>query len=355
MKSTQKVVYLCAVSFVSMILASLCVRFSGTVSLFIPATLLMCISSGCFALSYMLSSTKLFAITIPASVICAFFITMDPAFAVLSLVPFATGLIIAARARKKAPKTDAVVWCDLATAAIIAVAWVVSQLVTTGTLKFDEIINAYNEYFENARETMTNALNASGLFETYSNILRNIDMSNYTQETFYAEIVNSAVVLLKAIVPALIIVLLNIVSYLNVRCFEWAARISGTDIAIPNGKWYIVPSSISCYLFVLSVFVYLIAGLFSFTEGYSVVEIVTMNIILILLLPLFICGIRGTVGRMKSPERHRMGVIRLVVTIVVFILNFAYGFVFVALEGSWDLISYYRSVKQWRSGNSAGE
>ena len=343
--NTKKTIYLCAAAFAFSVLSSL------TSGIFIISAALMCACAGCFALTSMISPSKAYLAAIPASVLCAFALSGSVALSILSLTPFLAGIAIGSSARAREGRTGATIKCDVIVFLVVLAAAATEYYMANGTLAASAVVGSIGKLFDETEAQIAKLLDEYGIYNAYASVY---DLSAYTKEEFLAMIAKEAVFTFKALSPATIITLLNVFSYASAACFSLASRISKTDLAVPDGKWRVLPSAVSSWIFVISVFAYFIVSMISSITTLSttgdVIAFVLLNVVIILIPPMFICGIRGLIRRFRNPSQKRRAIVTLVIVAVLFVLNPLalgpiYAATFIALEGAWDMISFYRFIK----------
>lgn len=337
--NTQKTIYLGAASF----LCSIASMFSLGWGLSLAFALLSCIAGGAYAMTLLVSPSRLCRYIPIAAVICGFFITMNAPSAILAAFPFALGAIISSCAKKRSEKTSAIVFCDIALGAIFIISLALAYCIENKTLAASAVVSDINGMFEEIKLQLAKIFDGSNVYESYS---KYYDLSDVTEAEFCLELAGEMVLLTKMISPAVMICMLNVISYVTCAMFSLAARISSTSIAIPGGKWYLVPSSISCYVMIAASILWYLSSLFTSSGTSLVIEYASANLLIILALPMFICGVRGLVGKFRSPSYKGSATLITIIAVIMMFVNAIYGVLFIALEGAWDLIGYHRAMKR---------
>lgn len=340
--NTQKTIYLGAASF----LLSLAAIFGFGEGLTLLSALLICAACGAYAMIGLLSASKIRLLIPTAVVVCGFFITMDIPSAILALVPFALGAIISSCAKKRSEKTSAVVFCDVALGAILIVSLALAYYIQNKTLSATAVVSDINAMFDSAKAMLAEMFEKMDIYSIYS---LQYDLSSVSEAEFCLDMAEDMILITKMISPAMIICVLNVISYISCAMFSLVAKILGESIAIPNGKWYLMPSAVSCWVMVISTIIWYFTSLFSSSSTSLVVEYAAANLIIILALPMFVCGVRGLYGKFRSPSYKGSAVMITVIAVVMVFFNVLYSVLFIALEGAWDMIGYHRMMK--RSAN----
>jgi|GEM_PF-1613113 len=349
-ENTKKTVYLCAASFLLSVLSSL----SAGLPLVPEAS--ACACAGCFAVAALASPSKAHLVVIPAATLCAFALSGSISQAIVAIAPFLIGVSIAYSARARDGRTGAIIRCDIILFVVVIVAAAAEYYIANGTLASSAVVNSIKEFFDSIEKEVVDMFDKAGIYESYSGFF---DASSYTKEQLLTSLAKDAVFSLKVLSPAIIITALNIISYVSTAFFSVVSRTSKTEIAIPGGKWRVIPSTVSAWMFLISFTVYFVISLMaSFTGAAatgistfaSVVEYAALNVALILVPAMLVCGIRGLVAKFRLPMLRRRAIITVVIAGVLIILNplvFGpiYAAIFVSVDGAWDVISYHRAKK----------
>ena len=345
----QKSIYSGAVAFLLSVAASALT----VVGLMIVPALLSCASAGFFVLTLMMSPTsgrKLCIIIPVASAICAVVISsFSIPHGILTLAWFAAGYVIARAAERGTGKTGAVIRADAVFALFFAAAFLVSFFISYKTVAPSAIAETVGSVVESVKAETIKTLEEMNVYELLSSV---IDISAYSKETFLNSIVEEAFFFGEIISPAVIITLLNLFSYGVTAFFLLARRITRAETVGEYEKWRLMPTFFTSWLAVSSMMVYILMTLLSRISNSATVEVISyvvLNLVIILVPPMFICGVRGLAGKFRSPRFRGSAILITVIAVgaVVFlpIYGFFYGVMFVALQGAWDMILFYKLQK----------
>jgi len=340
----QKAIYAGAASF----LISVASAAMFCLGLMIIGAVLACAAAGFYMLTLMIApSGKKFYFLIPiASAICATVInSFSVTVGMIALAPFFAGHIMARAAERGTTKTGAIVRADAAVLAVFTVAFAMEYK----TVAPSAIIEAVKTYFAELRSATEEALEEMDFYGIMSGVF---DLSSYTKEQFIGEIITEMFFFGEVIIPSVIITLLNAFSYGVTAFFALARRISKAEQDGDFGKWRLMPSHFSSSLAVSSMMIYIILTLVSnmtSSSAVAVISYVVLNIVIILTPPMFICGVRGIAGKFKSPRFRGSAILVTALavgaTVILPVYGFFYGVMFVALQGAWDMILFYRIQK----------
>ena len=345
----QKAIFAGAVSFLISVVSSL----AAMIGLNVIGAVLSCAAAGFFALTVMVAPSggrKIYILIPIAASACAFVIGSFSAFsAIMTLASFAAGLIIARALERGTGKTGAVIRADAAVAAFALVAFAVSYLITYNTLAPSAIIATVTGAVEEAKRATIEALDEMRIYEMLSSV---IDTSAYTKESFNSLIVDETFFFAEIVSPAVAVTLLNAFSYGVTAFLALARRMMKAEAEGEYEKWRLMPTFLSSWLAVGSMMMFVVmtlASRLSESSAVAVVSYVILNLVIILVPPMFICGVRGLAGKFKSPRfRGSAILITLIAVGAVFFLpiyGFFYGVMFVALQGAWDMILFYKIRK----------
>jgi hypothetical protein len=111
---------------------------------------------------------------------------------------------------------------------------------------------------------------------------------------------------------------IQLLAYMEISAFRIVARTVRVDALLPEPRWKLVPTQISCIVYLAISVVYVLGSFFA--EGDSIFMIAIVNLWLALLPTMLLCGVRVLVFRLKHPM-YRMGT-GMIVAIFVFGLFF---------------------------------
>lgn len=349
-QNTQKTIYLGAASFVLSVLSSLILLITNVgYFLAVPVTVLFvaasCACAGAFALTALLSPTKFYIFIVPAAALCAGVICMSVSAGILALAPFASGAVVAVAAKKRQSKTGAILVSDFCVALALIAAAATAYCFAHKTLAPAAVVGSINGVFDGVKAELVDIFDKAGLYNVFSNIY---DLGDMTKEAFLDKLAGEMVFTAKVVSPAVLVTCLNVFSYIATSFFSLFCRISKTDIAIPNGKWTLLPSVVSAWMYVGSMLAFVLFNMLTRYSSSSFVQVLyyaAQNLMIILIAPMLVCGVRGIAGRFRSPMYRRSATIITVICVVLLLFNFLYGIAFAALEGAWDIIMMNKMKK----------
>ena len=354
-QETKKIIYLGAASFMAASLASV---LSALGMAFIPM-LLLSVSAGVNVLVSLSAkragNTKFHWLFPLAAFACALVLnpsgTFSISYGIVTLAAFAAGAVISAQIDREKSKVVAILSSDAVLFVMVLVAFFIGYFIEHKTLAPSAVVSSVKGFFDAIEADMAALFKETGIYTVASGIL---DLSGYTEDSFIKEIAGEIILTLKIISPSLIIFALNAFSYLATVFYTLSCRITKTPVTKSEGKWYLIPSAASAWILEISLVLYLVINLFSSFQASVAVETITsvlLNLIIILAPPMFICGVRGLIGRFRSKRPgfrfSAIAIIALAVGAAILIqgTGILYGLLFIALQGGWDMISFYRMKK----------
>ena len=347
----QKAIIAGAASFLISVASSLLYMLG----LVVIGAVLAAAAAGFYMLTAMVapSGKKLYLLIPVAAAICATVInSFSVAVGIISLAPFVAGHITARAAERGMGKTGAIIRADAAVFLICVVSLVVAFVMTHKTVAPSAFAEAVRSFFDQMKQSTKNALAEMNFYGIMSGFL---DLGSYTKEQFIDEIVSEFFLFGEIIIPSVIITLLNIFSYLATAFFALARKISKAEQDGDFEKWRLMPSHLTSSLAVSSMMIYIIMTLISHLADSAVISVVSyvvLNLVIIVTPPMFICGVRGLIGKFRS-KRYRgsaliVTVLAVGATVILPIYGCFYGVMFVALQGAWDMILFYR-IRKFKS------
>lgn len=136
----------------------------------------------------------------------------------------------------------------------------------------------------------------------------------------YVANAEAAVDTVQLLLPGEILFFLQVLAYLAVCFFVLAVKQARYEALLPEPKWVLYPTQITCIVFMVTTFVYMIVSFFSQTSSLMVIA---ANLLLVLWPSMAACGIRGLMVRLKHPMFRRKTVFLIVLFIFfgLFMLN----------------------------------
>lgn len=242
-----------------------------------------------------------------------------PALGAVSVV---CALVLSSLIKGKAPKTTAVVMVTVVLLAYLLVFAAVFYVLDGNSLSPSSVLDDINRVFDGIREDM--ALWAEDYVNSFpQSLLERYESLGIDKETLTESYVASAkatVDMFQMILPGLLLMAGQILGYLAVCFFVLSVKASRYDALLPEVKWVLYPTQITCIVFLIATFLYIILSFFVSNPF----TIVVFNLLLVLWPSMAACGMRGLSVRLRHPVLRKR-------TLLILALLVVFGFLFTAM------------------------
>ena len=274
--------------------------------------LVLMIALGVLAVICMACEKAVFALNAAAFIIILFFASgKSVTVALLGAILVLGALLLAVAVGKKSTKTSAV----LTVGATVSIGYIlVAALMYAAkgnSLAVADLFEKLNDSFDSVKILMADLIRESvdalseemlayyAKYEITKEML--LETSLLTMESFLD--------MAQLLLPGCFLFLVQFMAYIGVVSFEKAARLFRYDVILPETRWRLYPTQISCVIYILVTSAYLLAGLFAPTSTFS---ILMMNFWIALMPVMIACGFNGLIMRLKHP-RFRKSMIFILV------------------------------------------
>lgn len=316
---------------------------SWKIGLFLCGSVLQMAAIGVFAVLQMTFSPKLYVPVAIASLVLMFFLggnaPLLPAICALSLL--ASGVLRAAVGKKSTKSSTAILLC-LTLLLGSAVIFAVLYRAAGNSLAPADLLAAADRVFTFLRNTATE------LTHRYFDSLTEEELSYFAasgmniEETkqLFLTVGIGLVELIRSVSPAILLILGQLLGYLAVCFFVLTAKCTKLYALLPEPRWALYPTHITCILFMITLLLYMVTAFFPAINAFS---LAVMNLLLILTPSMTACGVRGVAVRLRHPLLRRRMVIFLIIfaVITVFTVGTALPFTIMILAflGARDVSS----------------
>lgn len=284
--------------------------------------LMLMIALGILAVINMTCNKTVFALNVAALIAILFFTgNRSLEIALLGAVVVLSALMLAVAVGKKSAKTSAVLVVGITFSLGCAIVFALLHAAKGNSLAPGDLFENLNGVFDSLKALM-------------ADMIRN-SVNAFTEEmlAYYAKfdvtkemLLESALVameglldLIQLLLPGIFVFLVQTLAYIAVAAFEKTARFVECDVILPDVRWRLFPTQISCIVYIAVTTAYFLAGLFSAASTFS---ILMMNFWIALMPVMLACGFSGIILRLKHPRLRRS-------TLFILVL-FAAGCVFMA-------------------------
>lgn len=247
---------------------------------------------------------------------------MQPWIPALGAVVIVCALVLSGLIKGKTAKTTAVVIITVTLLAYVLVFAAVFYVLDGNALSFSGVMDDINHVFDGIREDMVRAAQeyVDGLPQSLLDRYEALGIDKVTLTESYVANAEMTVELLQMILPGLILMAGQLFAYLAVCFFVLTVRAARYDALLPETRWVLYPTQITCIVFLAAAFLYLITSFFV-SNPFAVV---IFNLLLVLWPSMAACGVRGLFVRIRHPFLRKR-------TLFILALFVIFGFLFAAM------------------------
>ena len=270
------------------------------------------IALGVLAVIYTACEKVVFAFNAAAFIIILFFASGQSVMVALfgAILVFGA-LLLSVAVGKKSAKTSAVLIVGVAVSVGYVLVAALMYAAKGNSLAVSDLFEKLNGTFDSIKVLMAdliresvNALSEEMLayyakYEITKEML--LETSLLTMESFLD--------MAQLLLPGCFLFLVQLLAYIGVASFEKAARLFRCDVILPEVRWRLYPTQVSCIIYIVVTSAYLLSGLFSPISTFS---ILMMNFWIALMPVMIACGFNGLIIRLKHPRLRRSMIFILV-------------------------------------------
>ncbi len=233
-----------------------------------------------------------------------------PAVGAVSII---CALVISRLIKKKTTKSAAVVTITIVLLVCFLIIAAVFYALEGHSLAFSDILKDINQFFDETREKAAAWANdyIDSLSQSTIQSYENLGISKDALREYYITEAKALVDTLQLTLPGLLLIGLQIFAYLAVCFFVLTVKSASYDALLPEVRWVLYPTQITCIVFLAAIFFYMIALFFPST----VFAILVVNLLLVLSPSMIACGVRGLSVRLRHPMLRK----RTIVILVLFV------------------------------------
>ena len=183
--------------------------------------------------------------------------------------------------------------------------------------------------------------------------------ANLAEQLTSAVIIEALVETVKAMSVAIIVVFVNVCSFIAFYAAVGFAKLFGFYPLLPKKNGIFLPSKASAVIFLVSFFLQMITSMIGAQSGiFYYASLVCMNLTMILLPCFAVMGIKGLVLRYRKRATRKFAVLMTVLCGLFIIFGLAYLAIYlVAFIGTSDTIGIYnfRKFRDMNEGNGGEE
>lgn len=215
-------------------------------------------------------------------------------------------LVLAHQVRERAPKTSVLVTVSLILGGGFLLIAAVLYAIEGGSLAPSDLLEAYQAFFGELKVEFSVVVHewVASMDEQTLSLYAQLEITKEMLLKSYLDSMEAALDLVQLMLPGFLIFFIQIFAYVEIAAFRAAARLAHVDALLPVPQWKLIPTQISCIVYIAVSIIY-VAGSF-FAEEDSAFMIVMVNLWLALLPTMLFCGIRVFMLRLRHPM-YRVG------------------------------------------------
>ncbi len=274
--------------------------------------ILLMVALGVLAVICMTCDKTVFALNAAALMIILFFaggrsLTVTMLGAVLTL----GALALSVAASKKSSKTSAVLTVGVTVSLGYILVLAIMHAAQGNSLAPEALFEKLNAIFDSIKVMMADIVRES-VDSLSEELLAYYAKYEITKEMLLETslmAMEASLDMIQLILPGCFVFLVQTMAYIGVISFEKTARLLRFDMLLPDARWRLYPTQISCIVYIVVTSAYLLAGVFAPSSAFA---ILMMNFWIALLPVMIACGFTGLIMRLKHP-RFRKSMIFILV------------------------------------------
>ena len=237
---------------------------------------------------------------------------------VLSLI---AALVIARQVRQRAPKTTVLVTASVILGAGTLVISALFYALDGGSLVPADLLDAYHAFFKDLKIDFSFAVRnwVESMDEKTLALYAQMEITKEMLIETYLDSVEAALDIVQLLLPGILICVFQLLAYVEISAFRISARMARVDALLPAPKWNLIPTQVSCVVYIVISILYVLVSFFASME--SLFIIVLLNLWISLLPTMLFCGLRVFFFRLKHPMyRMKTGLILAVFVFGLFLM-----------------------------------
>ncbi len=296
--------------------AALCAALSLKQGITTIGLFLLCVMGGVFTTVFLTTKQEIYMILGGSGAVFILQFVGSLSASLMGMTVLIAAFVLAYHVRHRKPKTTALLMMSIILSVGFLLIAAVLYAVRGGSLAPSELLEKYNDVFR-ALEIECAARVHEMIDALDPQLLALYEKSNITKEMLTEVYLGNMEAVLDTIqltLPGILILLIQLIAYIEIAVFRIAARICRVDALLPAPHWHIYPTQVSCIVYLVVSVLYMLATFFSSAD--SVFLISMTNMWLVLLPTMLFCGTHVLLLRLRHPL-YRMGT-GIILTIFVF-------------------------------------
>jgi hypothetical protein len=215
-------------------------------------------------------------------------------------------LVIAHQVRQRTPKTTVMMTVSVILGAGTILVMALFYALDGGSLVPADLLDAYHAFFKSLKGEFSIAVRSwvESMDEKTLALYAQMEITKELLIETYQKSVEAALDVVQLLLPGMTICSFQILAYVEISAFRISARMTRVDALLPSPQWNLVPTQVSCVVYLAVSVLYVITSFFASMD--SIFMIVLVNLWLSLLPTMLFCGLRVFFFRLRHPM-YRMG------------------------------------------------
>ena len=217
-------------------------------------------------------------------------------------------LLLAYAVQKKSAKTSAVLVVSTSVTIGYLIVMALFYVAEGNSLAISDLFSVFNELVDSIKISCADIIRQS---------VDSLSEESYAQYGITKEVLleislkamEEYVKWMQLLLPGCFLFFVQVMGYFSVIAFEKTARLMRCEAVLPEPRWRLYPTHVSCVIYILVTTVYLITSVFSSTSAFA---IIITNFWTALVPVMLVCGFRSLYLRLKHPQLRKRTVFTLI-------------------------------------------
>ena len=201
-------------------------------------------------------------------------------------------LLLAYAVQKKSAKTSAVLVVSTSVTIGYLIVMALFYVAQGNSLAISELFSVFNELVDSIKISFADIIRQS-VDSLSEEMLAYYAQYDITQEVLLEtslKAMEEYVEWLQLLLPGCFLFFAQVMGYFSVITFEKTARLVRCESVLPESRWRLYPTHVSCVIYILVTTVYIVASVFSSTSAFA---IIITNFWTALMPVMLVCGFRS--------------------------------------------------------------
>ena len=270
------------------------------------------IALGVLAVIRMTCDKTVFVLNAAALLIILFFASgKSLTVALFGAVLILGALLLSVAVGKKSAKTSAVLTVGITVSVGYALVTALVYAAAGNSLAPADLFEKLNAAFDSAKAMTADVIRAS-VDALSEELLAYYAKQGVTKEMLLETslmTMEASLDLVQLLLPGCFLFLVQAMAYIGVASFEKTARFVRCDVILPEARWRLYPTQVSCIVYFIVISAYLLAGFFAPTSAFAMIM---MNFWITMMPVMIACGLNGLMMRLKHPRLRKSTVFILI-------------------------------------------